>query len=246
MDELVYVCGGDLVVTFAERENLELPKTKRCTPFDYTIKVGCEYETGVGCADIQTTAGCNPDSKGGIVYGYCQDGGGVELKTVVMENPNIFAYIGKFDAMCKSVRKTPGYKPKASASTHMHISINASPKIAVPKGKKQQEVNPTWYGTAMFRRTLIANNWYAMFNKYTLALSFFDAFNPTGRRPTRYGKGFRLKKNLDNTYKLQFSDKRFLSLVGKDYKALRTATGRDSLLRTNTDNSDKSNIHWEF
>lgn len=247
-DEIVWQVGGGIEISVHEYEDLSLPPTKRCTPFDFKFSVGVEYETGIGNIQVQTTEGYHPTSKNGQVYGYCQDGGGVELKTVVMDDPNIFSYIGKFDALCKSIRSS-GFRPKTSASTHIHMSINPRKKIdPIPKGKKTQEVNPTWYGTALFRRTLIGNNWFALLNKYLLALSFFDGFNPGGRRQTGYGLGFLIhedKKTKEKT--VIFKDARFTRLKGKQYKEVCGALHRDSLLRNDMTNAKtKGYLHWEW
>jgi len=243
-DTIVYNLGGLLEIVIKEEESFALPKTKRCTPDDYIFSVGCEYETGV--TNIKVQNGNGAASKTGVVYGHCTDGGGVELKTVIMDNPNVFAYVAKFDAMCKSIRDC-GYKPKVCASTHIHMSLNLPPKIDVPKGKKTQEVNPSWFGNAMFRRTLIGSNWYALLNKYTIALTFLDTFNQGGRRSSNYGSPIMISKTVGGGKKIVFHDKRFTDLKGEKYEKLQNCTGRNSLLRTNTNNIKlMHNIHWEY
>jgi len=247
-DEIVYKLGGGISICVTELENFELPPTKRCTPNDYVFSAGVEYETGVANVKVQHTRdGYDALSTDGVVYGTAQDGGGIELKTVVMDNPNVFAYIGNFDALCKSIRKS-GFKPKVAASTHIHMSINPKEKITVPKGEKTQEVNPTWFGEGMFRRTLIGNNWFALLNKYLLALTFLDAFNPGGRRATTYGMGFKIiKSSTTGVNKLIYTDEIYTRFKGKQYKDIAFHTGRNSLLRTAINTSDeKTNLHWEW
>lgn len=243
MNVILFYFAGEATYNMSTNENMSLKPTKRAKVTDYVFAVGCEYETGCCDVKVQKATRGGASSKDGIVYGWHQDGGGLELKTVIMRDPDLFAYIGKFDAMCKEIRRT--FSPKVSASTHIHMSIQPTNKKEVPKGKKTQHVNPSWYGSAMFRRKLIANNWLALVNKYTLALGFLDGFNQGGRRNTDYGKRIALAGNGKSKI-VKFNDTRYDYLKNEDATSIIGRTGRGSLLRTDISVNATGYIHWEY
>jgi len=243
-NELSVMFLGMIDVQINTPISMELPPTKRCTAFDYHFYAGAEFETGIPNTNVALTG--SRDMEDGNVYGSCSDGGGVELQTVVVKNPTVFSWLGKFDSLCKGIRKNTAWGPYKGSSTHIHMSINPAPKLPVAHGEKQKEVNPTYYGDALLRRTLIGSNWWGLLMKYTQALAFFDTFNPSSRRQTGYGKHFVLRKRGDKGYLLN-PDNRFDAYWGQTYNELYCSTGRDCLLRTATNNRGiLTDIHWEW
>jgi len=209
---------------------MTIRKLKKFNFNEVKYTVGYEVETGL--PELHCSLALNYLQKEGNVVSTTYDGGGLEIRTVALRNPNMFSVIGRFDSLLKQIRSKTNYKLNRGAGTHVHLKINYNNLL---KDSHQR---------------YLINNIYALFYKYDFGLFFFDTFLPTGRRLSHWGFPFALNK-VDNKSIMFCRDSRYTKpYLNKipNYNGVTSEVtgklGRCSVLRYITTNSN--NTHWEW
>jgi hypothetical protein len=210
-------------------DSVRLAPARNATVDDFVFKAGIEFETALG--EVNINYGEDMNDKHSAFYSYGPDGGGLEVRTTVMEDPNMFSTIGRFDAFCKKTRDDWDYATTYEAGTHIHIST-------APK----EEGNNAWHIEGqMLRRKLFANNLFSLYTTYDSALAFFDTFNPGSRRQSYYGLPISITPTETKT-----SDARYRNYSTPTVNDIFSGYDRCSLLRTTVGGRAMRHVHWEW